>query len=98
MDNAVPGRAQSYKVLSEEQPIWYCALRGILDSSAPQTEPPTKKRTSFKEVDFYAAVNASEVSRGFEELPRPRQEAANLFPEAFPPYVPFSTPELPEAL
>ena len=79
-------------------------MRQIPESSAgPQPARP-KKQSSFQEPDVFTRIHANLTLRGVGEIPRPRQDAANLCSAAShergavdPAYTPILAPELHEA-
>ena len=86
-----------YAVVADERPSWPRAMRKVPNSRAPLTELPIEKVASTLEVDIYAAAKDAEALRGIGDIIRRRRRAANLFPEALPPYAPFVAPKMSEA-
>ena len=103
LGTSVAKRDRPYRLLLAARGSWARALRKILDSRAGRkTRSP--KNTSFRQGDSFAKINSKRTLNGIGEIPRPRQEAANLPPAAFlgaraadPPYIPPLAPKLAEA-
>ena len=100
-DTSTAGRDQLYKVLSGGRAGRARPLRKILDAKAPPAEAEVKQTLPYSGADILGAIRAHPALTRSGELLRPRQDAANLFPEALregskatPPYTPFLAPKL----
>ena len=54
----------------------------ILDSRAPPAETELKEAARYREIGNYAAAGARKWPSGMGDIPRPREGAVNLFPQA----------------
>ena len=100
-DASTAGRPQLYKIRSEGRAGWDRLLRKVLGAKSPPAEEEAGKSLPYKEANVLAAIRASPALSGVGGLPRPRQEAVNMFPEALPegsgatpPYAPLLAPKL----
>ena len=66
-----------------EQPEWARMIGEALDTKARPAGEQQKRAVAFKEINLLAAIKANEALPGFREIPLSRQEAVNLFREAF---------------
>ena len=94
-------RTRIYKIFPEGRAGRARLLRKNLDAKPPPAEAEVKKSPLYKEGDIFGAIRAHPSLSGIGELLRPRQGAANLFPEALregsratPPHTPFLAPTL----
>ena len=78
-------------------------FRKVLGAKSPPTEIEVGKPLTYRGGDVFAVIGANAALQGIGALIRPRQEAADLFPEALregseatPPFTPSVAPKLSE--
>ena len=94
-------RAQIYKILAGGRAGWGDSEREAPPHPYPPAEAEAKKSLPHKEANIFGAIRAQPSLSVVGGLLRPRQEAANLFPDALregsratPPRTPFLAPTL----
>ena len=82
MGTSASETAKLYKMLAEGKPSWVRLMHKLLGSEDPPAKTDQKGPTASTEVDISVDIKAIKALAGIGDILRPRQGAANMFPDA----------------